>query len=370
MTTISVRNLVLVGLMAILLSAGSLKADLQRARDNSIEDVAKEVAKKLAATNFEDVKNVAILPLWGECDKPTKEYIGRMLQSSIIGGPYRIMERNSEAWDKLLSEMEWDVQREDTMSKDTVQRFGRIEGCDAVIYGTVRECGMYPDTKLAMTRLTLTMGIVETGEAKWSSGEVKGARADWVQPLPEDRNPALIRAVNRAAEKAAGDLKGRGTVPSGFCMFPLLGEDRDSYITGVVQGSLAKAGCGPALAPMDKWLGYLHAYSGDARSVESMRSFARDNGYKAFLWGTANECRVLDRKYKAVARMTLSLVDAETGQAVWSPGEILGASWLDWQDAVRLAVSDPIVWVLGGLVILLVFWRVLRNLIKTATRPR
>jgi hypothetical protein len=257
------------------------------------------------------------------------------------------------------------------MNQQTVQRFGRIEGCDAVIYGTLRECATYPDTGQAVTRLTLTMGIVETGEAKWSSGEVKSVRIR-SEPGPggETMDPALIRAVNQCAAQAAENLQGSGTAANGFCVFPLLGGDGDGYMCGVLHSSLAKIGCSPALVSVDRWRGYLVANSGDARSVESMRSFARENGYKAFLWGTVNECKVLDRKYKAVARITLHLVNVDTGQAAWGPGEIIGTSWLDWQDAVRLAVGDPIVWVLGGLLILAIIWRVLRGFVRTATRPR
>ena len=355
----------------VLLFAVSAGANLQRALDQTISEAAQEAAKKLNDTKFDEVKNIAILPLWGECDADTKSYILGAIQSQIIGGPYRVMERDTEAWENLLGEVQWGTLREDVMDQKTVQRFGNIEGCDAIVYGTIRECASNPSTNNAITRLTLRMGIVETGEAKWSSGEIKKVKIVAQAPMAlPDVDSALVSAINLAAEKAAESLKTRSLNIKGFAFFPLLGKDDDNYVSDVLQSHLTKIGGSPIPVSQMQWQEYLVANSSAPQRVEMMRNFAREKGCSVLMYGTVNECRVLERKYKAIVRMTLSMVNVETGESVWSPGEIVGKVWLDWQDIIRLAVSDPIVWVLGGLIVLLIIWRAFKKLFLSATRPR
>ena len=153
--------------------AASAPATLERALDETINQVAQEAAQKLKATSFPDITNIAVLPLWGDCRPETKAYIVNTIQSQVIGGRYRVIERDRQTLDTLLKEIAWDTRREDVMDAATVQQFGKIAGCDAIVFGTVRECAFYPDSGQAITRLTLTMRVVQTGEARWSSGEIK-----------------------------------------------------------------------------------------------------------------------------------------------------------------------------------------------------
>jgi hypothetical protein len=365
------RKIGSVALAVCLLFLTGARAEYGRALDQTINEVAREAATKLKQTGFEDIKNIAVLPLWGDCDPDTKNYIVNTIQSEIIGGPYRVMERNTQAWDTLLGEIEWGSLREDIMNADTVQRFGRIEGCDAIVYGTVRECAEYPMSGRAVTRLTLKMGVVETGEAKWSSGEIKSVRIVGATAPPRpDMDPAIIRAINELTGSAVAGLKGKNVNTASFAFFPLLGQDDDGYFTEVLQAELTKAGCNPAPVSRAEWQEYLVANSRTADSVQAMRDFAKTKGYDSFLYGTVNECRIIPRKYKALARATLTMVGTETGEAVWSPGEIRGEARLDWQDILAIAVHDPIAWVLGGIIILLIVWRAFARLFKSATRPR
>ncbi len=108
---------------------------IKRALDQTIDEAAQEAAKSLKDTRFEDVNTIAVLPFWGDCAEETKQYIARTIQDRIIGGKYRVMERSDAAWDKLLSEIKWSELREDIMNQATLQQFGRIVGCDAVVYG-------------------------------------------------------------------------------------------------------------------------------------------------------------------------------------------------------------------------------------------
>ncbi len=365
------RRVGTIALVTSLLLLTSAKAELGRALDQTINEVAQEAAKKLKQTSFGDIKNIAVLPLWGDCAAETKSYIVNTIQSEIVGGPYKVMERNTQAWDTLLGEIEWGNLREDIMNAATVQRFGRIEGCNAIVYGTVRECAEDAGTGRAVTRLTLKMGVVETGEVKWSSGEIKSVRIVGPTALPRpNMDPALIRAINQLTANAVVGLKGKNVNTSNFAFFPLLGQDEDGYFTEVLQAELTKAGCNPAPIAKTEWQEYLVANSRRPESVEAMRDFSKRKGYDAFLYGSVNECRIVPRKYKALARATLTMVGAQSGEAVWSPGEIRGQSYLDWLDIPALAVADPLVWVVGGIIVLLIVWRTFAKLLKSATRPR
>jgi hypothetical protein len=376
MTTHETRRTIRAILAVLVLAATAAPAatgpaSLQRALDQTINEVAREAAQKLKATDFPDITTIAVLPLWGDCRAETKAYIVNMIQSQIIGGRYRVLERDAKIWDALLEEIAWNTRREDVMTAETVQKFGKVAGCDAIVFGTVRECAFYLDSGRAITRLTLKMSVVQTGEARWSSGEIKSARLPNMPPRPRpDLDPAMLRAISQLAEQAVAGLKGRNVNTTNFCVFPLLGHEQGPYVTEVLQAELTKAGCSPVPVSRAEWDEFLAVNSRGRESLDTMADFAKRRGYDAFLYGTVSECRTLERKYKALARATLTLVNAQTGEALWSPGEIRGQVWLDWQDVLGLAVGDPIVWVLGGILVLLILWRAFARLFKSATRPR
>lgn len=344
---------------------------LKRALDQSIDEAAQEAARKLKATAFQDVNNIAVLPLWGDCSEEIRQYVTRTVQDQIIGGRYRVMERSDAAWNNLLGEIEWSALREDIMNQATLQQFGRIVGCDAVVYGTIRECASYPQRNEAVTRLSLTLGVVETGEARWSSGEIKRVKdVSASAAVPVDVDPALARAVTQAAQEAAANLKVQAAGVSDFALLPLQGKDADAYVSGVLQGELAKVGANPIPVSNAQWQAYLAANSQNAQSVEAMRGFAQANGHPAILHGSVNERKVDKSKYRATVRFTLSLVDAASGRAIWSPGEVVGSAWLDGRDIIAQAVRDPLVWVLAGIIVLLIILGAFKRLFKAASQPR
>jgi hypothetical protein len=344
---------------------------LQRALDQTIDNAAQEAGKRLKATAFEDIQSIAVLPLWGACPNDTKTYIVRTIQSQLIGGPYRVMERSDPAWDNLLSEIEWSDKREDIMNQATLQQFGRIVGCDAVVYGTVRECQIYPDSFQAVTRLSLTMGVVETGEAKWSSGEIKEVK---VVPGPLELtgnvDSLLAQAISQACQKAASSLQASGAGTEGFVVFPLRGQDGDGYVRGVLQSSLAQVGSSPIPVAIAEWREYLVANSQNEQSVEAMRGFAKLKGYPALLHGAVNVREARSGRYHARASFTVTLVETETGRTLWSPGEVTGHARLSGRDLLIVALRDPIVWVVGGLLIAFIIWRAFRKMFISAMRPR
>ncbi len=177
--------------------AASAPATLERALDETINQVAQEAAQKLKATSFPDITNIAVLPLWGDCRPETKAYIVNTIQSQVIGGRYRVIERDRQTLDTLLKEIAWDTRREDVMDAATVQQFGKIAGCDAIVFGTVRECAFYPDSGQAITRLTLTM-----------------------HSRPDRRGPVEQRRNQRAHASATGRRRFRPGISIPHCSGP------------------------------------------------------------------------------------------------------------------------------------------------------
>lgn len=149
--------------------AGSAHADEKQALDESVNQAVEEIAEALGATSFESIKSIAVLPLWGEDEDG---YVVDTLKSHLSGSKYALLARSTPEWEKLLGEIKWNTLREDVMSPQTVQSFGKIEGCDAIIYGTVRDRKINPYAFKAITRLTLHMADVESGEIVWSSKPV------------------------------------------------------------------------------------------------------------------------------------------------------------------------------------------------------
>jgi len=215
METIKNKTIPLVAIT--LLFVVNARADLERALDKAVDQACKKVSDELGATNFEEIKTVAVLPFWGE-DKDG--YVVDTLKSYMSNSSYKVIVRSTEEWDKLLGEIKWNTLQEDVMNPQTVQNFGKIEGCDAIIYGTVRQ--------------------------------------------------------------------------------------REA----------------------DTWT------------------------------------------FHAIARMTSNLADVETGQIKWSSKPVTASVWLEWPDILQLAVYHPVVWAVGGLVILLIVWRAFKRLFRAATRPR
>lgn len=155
--------------LVFLLICGSAQAAY--APDKAIEDVALKVASLLDKVALGDVKSVAVLPLWGDTDG----YVGDMLKAALTRKGIEVLVRSDEEWKMLLDEIAWNVKREDIMDATTIQRFGKIKGCDAVMYGTVRLVTQNVGGMRGMARLSVHIADVETGRVVWSSGPVEGA---------------------------------------------------------------------------------------------------------------------------------------------------------------------------------------------------
>ena len=158
------------GVLAILLSSTSTLADdnetLQRAIDTALQGLVQDLGQK----TFEQIKSVAVVPLRGDEDG----YATGRVRDAVTRTEYGLFTRNDETWDTLLAEIEWGVRREDVMNPDTVQKFGKVEGVDAIIYGRIWDRGVNLWSIRGHAKVSLVLADVETGQELWRSGPLAG----------------------------------------------------------------------------------------------------------------------------------------------------------------------------------------------------
>ncbi len=162
---------------------------LRRATDQVIE----AIGENLGSVSSDSIKHVAVIPLRGDVDG----YATDVLQSTVTRTKLALFTRSEATWNELLREIEWGVHREDTMNPETVQKFGRIEGVDAILYGRIWDRGVNLWSILGRVKMSVHLAEVETGQIVWSSGPVEGfAYMHWSDAAVHFwRYPLLLLAV-------------------------------------------------------------------------------------------------------------------------------------------------------------------------------
>jgi hypothetical protein len=158
------------GIVGLWLCTGVVWADeaetLQRASDVALQSVAQDLGRK----TLEGVKNIAVVPLRGDPDG----YVTERVRDVVTRTAYALFTRSDATWNTLLKEIEWGVRREDVMNPETVQKFGKIEGVDAILYGIVWDQAVNLWSIRGHAKLSLVLADVETGQELWRSGPLEG----------------------------------------------------------------------------------------------------------------------------------------------------------------------------------------------------
>jgi hypothetical protein len=159
---------------------------LQRAADAALQPVGAD----LGGRRFENIKSIAVIPLRGDSDG----YVTEHVRDLITQTPYALFTREDQVWNELLREIEWGVRREDVMNPETVQKFGKIEGVDAILYGTIWDNSINLWSIRGHTKVSLVLADVETGQELWRSGPLAGeAFIHWSDALMQFwRFPLLV----------------------------------------------------------------------------------------------------------------------------------------------------------------------------------
>jgi hypothetical protein len=145
-----------------------LQAATTETERQAIGKVVQLIVDDLRQKSFPDVTNVAVVPLRKDPDS----YATDALRSAITRTQYRVFTRDDKEWDALLAEIEWGVRKEDVMDEATIQRFGSIEGVDAILFGQVWDLDTDEHGLFSKARISVHLADVETGQVLWGSGPV------------------------------------------------------------------------------------------------------------------------------------------------------------------------------------------------------
>ena len=148
------------------------KAALDRGIDYAAEEAARDIIKKFSDRQIA-VGNIAFLPLFNDNQNI---YTVVRNELSSIDSDYKFFMRKSDDLNKLINEIRFGDLRSDIMNQSTIQKFGSIEGVNALLYGEVREAGRVSKDEY-IVRLSLVLADVETG-MQIASANVKGIYKD------------------------------------------------------------------------------------------------------------------------------------------------------------------------------------------------
>lgn len=313
--------------MAVMVAAFASAAS--RAVDYAAEDAAFSTVKALRDSNVA-AQRIAVLPLAGD-----RAELSTLLRSELVrySDYYEFYVRNDAEWNGLLSEIEFGDRRGDVMDAATIQKFGKVKGVDAILYGAVREASTEENGD-GRVRLNLMLADVETGQQLWA-GMIEG---EYLNLTPPDT--VLQRAAVTSAEAAAKEfaqVKSRlGTLD--ILIFPLV-KDRTDFsdvvsapfvnqgdrsirffkdlglqkghrkVLTMVKGRQADSPEIPAVLNLLSSLGA-------AGLVEQQEDPAEAERPKAVLIGRFGE--LTEDALTASLPLNLTLVDLKSGQVFWS----------------------------------------------------
>ena len=176
--------------VAVLVS-GSFAFGQQALIDRAASKAAtKTINDMTASSQTAGIKRIAFLGLKGDKSYYSSLFRGALAKSS---GRFTFYNRNEKLWDRLVQEIEFGERREDIIRKESIQKFGKIEGVQALMYGTVLGAEINSDGN-AEFRVSLLLVEVETGRFIWG-GVINGIA----------RKKVVIEAVTHDVLQAAID---------------------------------------------------------------------------------------------------------------------------------------------------------------------
>jgi len=145
------------------------------------EQAAEQFGNELNKTSFPDVVNVAIVPFR---DDTGDSYVTSMVEAQVTNSPYKVFERNDDRLNIIFEEIAWNDDQADVMNPETIQKFGKVEGVDAVLYGVVWDQANSLWSLQRRVKMTATLADVETGQTLRVFGPIEGeAYIRWTDAL-------------------------------------------------------------------------------------------------------------------------------------------------------------------------------------------
>ncbi len=216
--------------VAVLMVFGTFTYGQQAMIDRAVDAAATKTINDLTrSSQTAGIKSIAFFGLKGGEGHYSSLFQAAMAKSS---SRFTFYTRDEKLWDKLVGEIEFGEKREDVMSKESVQKFGKISGVQAYMYGRVLEADINSDGN-AVFRVSLTLSEVETGRFIWG-GQITGVSRKVSLPIKVPMN--VLQAAIDAGKKLNDDLMFQKTsLPEcNIFVVPFLGEDAKGLFDPVI----------------------------------------------------------------------------------------------------------------------------------------
>ena len=194
-------------------------------RAEGIYDAVKAAAEKTvnqmtATAETAGIKNIAFLGFKNDRSQFDPEFRAAL---SASPGRFSFYTRNEEELDRLAGEIEFGEKRGDIMKSDTIQKFGRVNGVQALLYGRIVEIGLN-NNGYYVFKVSLTLSEIETGRDAWG-GLITGVYR------PQEELKTVTPEVTKAAIDAGKQLNNKlqlakNNLPEcNIFVVPFLGKD-------------------------------------------------------------------------------------------------------------------------------------------------
>lgn len=307
------KNVMVLGLTLVLL------ATVGRARAAAFtvsESQALQASVDAAVASAEDVRGrlsdgatVALLPISGDRDG----YVSGLLLNGLTAKGLTCVEAaDSEFWEAIMAEVEWDERKADMLDPETLVTFGKLKGAKYLVYGSLR--AVEGQGNPVYVELELHLSSIETKEHVWGGtfarrfylpGQVQG-----ITTLDDSIRKVLGEVVRKGSESVKRSTK-LGQIKS-VAILPLPG-DLDAYVKARTVDMLSAT----ALTPREL----------DLATLGEARVFLRDKPGQAdaLLYGAVRDLSrelkedlPLSKTYEVRAEVQLFIQDVSSGDILWS----------------------------------------------------
>ena len=158
----------------------------------------KTINQMTAVSGTAGIRSIAFLGFKNDRNQFDPEFRGAL---SANPGRFSFYTRNEDELGRLAGEIEFGEKRGDIMKSDTIQKFGRVNGVQALLYGRIIEKGRNHNGYYIF-KISLTLSEIETGRDLWG-GVITGVFR------PQEAVVTATPEVTKAAIDAGKQLNDR-----------------------------------------------------------------------------------------------------------------------------------------------------------------
>ncbi|MDD3954197.1 MAG: hypothetical protein PHY82_09815 [Lentisphaeria bacterium] len=347
--------------------SGSFAAAEEALLREAQRQLAGKVEKSLAASGLSGQGALALLPLPG--DDAAGSMAGLVKNAAVRSGIKVVEHSDQPMFEKLLAEASQNLRDRQFLKADTVAEMGQLISAGMLMYG-----GLSFNSGNDGIFVEVWLNVVEVASGRHLWGDVFTLRhylGDNVRGIVE-LTPEFRDLFKQVADSVRDSLRQAPSL-SGVkkvLIVPLAG-DLDHYVTGHVRNAISAT----ALLPVD--LG--------VRSLAQARILAEAEGADkmpdAILVGAVRDLAQRLEKlsiggeiWRSDVEVELQILDSQSNTVLWS--DTISHSYREkvgQEEKVVTWLSESpkrLLYILGGLIVLLILWRSLVFIKKNMTRVR